>query len=818
MKHLTKFKFLEDYVEEVLDNGTSVLPNVSYVEDETNGNKVKFYVKPYRTAKFIPSDTQPYVLLFKDWRNLGNVWVDGVKLDELKEYKFTVTKDDVTYTEDGWYELNSQKTQNLPHVRSYEILLENEQIKDDDELFLLINAAYGSAMLEHIGTINDCIMHGVVSYGAKKQSLFVNAAIFEYGFFGGVGGFILRNGEIVNTVNKLIHGTSDELNGIRITNDNWMNIQIPNISAVDTIRLVVDNIDDINDKTYVIGINSGQYFILTPLTNVGSYYNNGQLTLPLAGGSLDGLLAFAELDENENVVKVLDSTVYLSIGYQDDVPYDSVTVAYSGQSEVNVTFETLNRFVTPTFEFSHLSELGKDALKYVTSISYDAFYYCSDLTSIEIPSSVTSIGGSAFYNCYFERDKFINNSSLTDSNNWGAIFYDVIQDDGLCISGTTAVKCRPNATNVIIPSNVTNIGGNAFSGHTNLTSVTILDGVTSIGYSAFNNCYKLTSVTIPDSVTSIGSNVFFNTPFDKNLPNGDVYLGSCYYKYKGTMPINTSITIKDGTKSICGYAFDGCTSLSSIDIPDSVTSIGNSAFNNCYNLTSVTIPDSVTSIDDSAFRNCSSLSSIIIPDSVTSIDDSAFYGCTSLSSIDIPDSVTSIGNYAFSGCTSLTSVAIGSGVTSIGQYAFYNCSGLTSIVIPDSVTSIGNNVFRQCSGLTSVTIGSGVTSISNSAFYGCTRLRSVAIPDSITSIGNGAFRGCSGLTSVTIPSNVTEIESNAFRGSKLWSITCLATTAPILGSDVFAYLLTSGILYVPSGSDYSSWLSELGGDWSIEYI
>jgi len=39
-----------------------------------------------------------------------------------------------------------------------------------------------------------------------------------------------------------------------------------------------------------------------------------------------------------------------------------------------------------------------------------------------------------------------------------------------------------------------------------------------------------------------------------------------------------------------------------------------------------------------------------------------------------------------------------------------------------------------------------------------------------------------------------------------------------LGSDVFALLLTSGTLYVPSGSDYSSWLSELSNRWIIEYI
>ena len=546
MKHLIKFKFLEDYVEEFLDNGTSVLPNVSYVENETIGNKVKFCAKPYRTAKFIPSDTQPYVLLFKDWRNLGNVWVDGVKLDELKECKFTITKDDVTYTEDGWFELNSQKTQKLPHVRSYEILLENEQIKDDDELYLLVNAAYGSAMLEHIGTINDCIMQGIVSYGTKKQSLLINADIFQFGFFGGVGGFILRNGEIINTVNKLIHGTIDELDGIRITNDNWMDIQMPNIniSGVDTIRLVVDNIDDINDKTYVIGINSGQYFILAPLADVGSYYNNGQLTLPLGAGSLDGLLAFAELDENENVVKVLDSTVYLSISFGGDIHYDSVTVGYSGQSEVNVTFETLNRFVTPKFELSDLSELGGSALKYVTSIGYCEFHACKNLTSIIIPDSVTSIDDSAFAYC----DSL---SSVTIGNGVTSIGYGAFRD------------CR-SLTSITIPYSVTSIGKYAFNGCSGLNIVNLGSGVTSIDDGTFEYCDSLTSITIPNSVTSIGK-----------------------YAFEGCDNL-TSIVIPDSVTSIGVNAFYNCHSLSSVTIPGSVRSISDRVFYNCYSLSSIT--------------------------------------------------------------------------------------------------------------------------------------------------------------------------------------------------------------------------------------
>ena len=94
-----------------------------------------------------------------------------------------------------------------------------------------------------------------------------------------------------------------------------------------------------------------------------------------------------------------------------------------------------------------------------------AFSYCSGLTSVTIPNSVTSIGWSAFENC----------------------------------SGLTSVT---------IPNSVTSIGNWAFSHCSGLTSITIPNSVTSIGNYAFSDCSGLTSITIPNSVTSIGSYAF----------------------------------------------------------------------------------------------------------------------------------------------------------------------------------------------------------------------------------------------------------------------------------------------------------------------
>ena len=343
----------------------------------------------------------------------------------------------------------------------------------------------------------------------------------------------------------------------------------------------------------------------------------------------------------------------------------------------------------------------------VTSIGYGAFYGCTRLTSVTIGDSVTSIEFYAFYGC-------------------------------------------TRLTNVTMPDSVRSIGNSAFEGCTSLTSVTIGNSVTSIGDDAFSNCTSLASVIIPDSVTSIGYDAFEGCISLKSIEISD--------NNKNYSSVDGVLFNKD--KSVLVIYPAGKTD-SVYSIPNSVTSIGYGTFEDCTSLISVTIPDSVTSIDNKAFYNCTSLTSITIPNSVTEIGKDAFYNCTSLAKVDYNGTISqwkSISGYNnVSKIIKCTDGVIGNrNIVIIDnlEYQLYNdyTAEVTdylgtpgNITIPESVTYEGYSF--------------NVTSISSQAFWGCTSLTSLTIPNSVTSIDSDAFYNCSNLKFVIY--NGTKTQWNA---------------------------------------------------------
>lgn len=268
-------------------------------------------------------------------------------------------------------------------------------------------------------------------------------------------------------------------------------------------------------------------------------------------------------------------------------------------------------------------EVGGDTY-IVDKIKNNAFR-SSNLISVTIPNSVTSIGNDAF--------------------NWCAKLTSVTIGDNVTTIGTSAFQSCYRLASLTIGNSVTTIGQYAFTDCDQLISVTIPNSVTTIGHSAFLECNRLTSVTIGSGVTSMSDGVFLD----------------CYNL--------SSVTILNGVTSIGDDAFSGCTRLKSILIPNSVISIGSNAFALC-GLESLTIPGSVTSIGSYIFNGCTSLASVTIPSSITSIPIGAFMDCTSLTAITIPSSVTKISSDAFKRCNNLTFMK----VDNVTPCTFYSTS------------------------------------------------------------------------------------------------------------------------------------------------
>ncbi|MBQ8860483.1 MAG: leucine-rich repeat domain-containing protein [Ruminococcus sp.] len=362
----------------------------------------------------------------------------------------------------------------------------------------------------------------------------------------------------------------------------------------------------------------------------------------------------------------------------------------------------------------------------------------------------------------------------------------------------------------VLPDDTVEITGYLGS-QSEITIPDAIDGhsVSSIKAYAFTNIYDIAEITVPDSVKKIGVNAFYGTKWYDNQKDGVVYAGKVLYKYKGKMPSNTNITIKDGTVSITEKAFENYSSLKAVSMPSSLKSIGAEAFYCCSSLTSVVIPDSVVEVCDGAFNGCQSLEKatlsqtlrfigeyafsgtalkeLAIPKSVVNMGANAFSSCLNLKKADIKGKLKKIPNSAFSGCSALSSLTLPDTVEHIGKWAFQNCSALSDITFPQSVSYVGNVAFdgtkwlqNQKDGMVYINtvlykykgempknmvirIGEATTSISASAFYMCDNLKEITIPESISTIEDFTFYGCTSLEKVELSLSVKSIGTEAFR-------------------------------------------------------
>ena len=221
-----------------------------------------------------------------------------------------------------------------------------------------------------------------------------------------------------------------------------------------------------------------------------------------------------------------------------------------------------------------------DTVYNVVAIGTEAFYNCSSLTSLAIPTSIKRIGTNAI----------VGTSSLTaitltaasTEEHCNGELNKLLRQLGYTIPRILQINDN-KLSDIIIPETVSRISDYAFYNCSSLTSITIPNSIKSIGNHAFYECASLKDISIPNSVTTLGQSVFENC----------ISLKSAY--------------VGNGITSLDNSTFISCSSLESVTLGGRIVHIGESVFSGCTALNEITLPASVKSIGENAFASCTKL-------------------------------------------------------------------------------------------------------------------------------------------------------------------------------------------------------------------
>ena len=194
----------------------------------------------------------------------------------------------------------------------------------------------------------------------------------------------------------------------------------------------------------------------------------------------------------------------------------------------------------------------------VTTVVDEAAEYCSGMTGVQIPDSVTTLGRYAF--AYNSLSHVTVPDSITVIPD-GCFFY------------------NEELASVSIPESVTEIGGSAFGYCEALTEITLPENLTALGEAAFWGCWQLRSIVIPEGIRALESSIFYNCT---NLQ---------------------TVQLPSRLESIDYWCFQDCTSLRDLVLPDTLKTIGTNAFEGTASLTSIVFPASLRELSAVSFRN-----------------------------------------------------------------------------------------------------------------------------------------------------------------------------------------------------------------------
>lgn len=348
------------------------------------------------------------------------------------------------------------------------------------------------------------------------------------------------------------------------------------------------------------------------------------------------------------------------------------------------------------YAFANCKNLTSINLPKVLKTIGDGAFYSSSLKSVDVPQSVASIGKAAFTDCLSLWKVKINNPQTNiyfegknSANN--AIGFDSKGNRITLKSGSRVqTECF-----VIIDAPVESKGFD----YAEKTSLIFMGDDSNADVSGYvDYTYRIKWQYFADTKT-----LYVEHGYDMK----DAYV--LHPNNKGTFYTTDGRNLQDlnlqiDTLYLCSGVINPDYSFEAINpkyirFSPTVKNVG--GFQNCGRLEVLTIPQTVQYISTNAFKNCRSLKKISLG-GVKCVSNRAFENCTSLKEIDYGN-VTSIDERAFYYCSGIEEINIPSTVTEISHNAFYNCVGVKKIII-NGEKRIGSQVFVNMPFCTSITL------------------------------------------------------------------------------------------------------------------
>lgn len=504
---------------------------------------------------------------------------------------------------------------------------------------------------------------------------------------------------------------------------------------------------------------------------------------------------------DDGIVVEKDGDFLYRVEGESDTPEVTIYSYVGSDTDVTVPSEIKGMPVTTL----HGTFSSKETVKKVTVpegvrlIEYNAFYGCTALTTVVLPSSLEEMTEYTFYQCTNLKTVSLDtaNSKLTKIGRYSFAYCEKLT--GFDIPSSLKeleegvfFRCS-SLKKIIIPDTVEKIDRSAFYECTNVIEIKIPGTVKEASDIALVGCEKVITAELPISMVTLANlqrsddleTLVIVDDGSTELPDKDALnekkklkkvvfpdsLTSIPRAFCRSVSALEEVKLPANLKIISNASFSECTNLKTIDLPDTVTEIGAFAFADCTSLKDFTIPDGIKSIGEEAFYN-SGITSLVVPESVETIDKLAFShmanltnatfpagcgitfsDCKNLKTAKITGNPTVIDNYMFYECSQLTDFEIPGSVKKIGYAAFYN-TALKEAVIPAGVTEIDDWAFGECQNLEKAMLPDGLKSIGEAAFYECPELTDSNIPDSVTTLGGYAFSCCPKLKDMTIPDTI----------------------------------------------------------------